>query len=147
MMPAWTGEPPGELIFRITPAALASAKAACSEALIASALAGVPAAISPSRVTMAVWRPAVIAPSGLKSNIATNRTTSTSRVDSRKKMRQRRAARCSRNVAISTRSSTSRSQPAPVLTGPAGSPCMRALRWADSRRAAVSASRSSASSG
>ncbi|MCY1238096.1 hypothetical protein D9M72_508150 [compost metagenome] len=150
MMPACTGEPPGELILRITPAALASANAACSEALIDSALAGVPAAISPSSVTIAVWRPDVLMPSPLKSNSAMKISASRPSPTKRKKMRQRRAARCSRSDAVSTFSSTSRSQPAaptwPLPAAPAP-PAMRAVRSRCSRRAASSPARSSLSSG
>ncbi len=110
-MPACTGLPPGLLIFSTTPTVPESSNALSSAVLMSSAFALVLAAISPSIVTTAVWRPlASLPPSPDTLRNANASAPSTARNAKRKKILQRRAARCSLIAASATRSSTARSQ-------------------------------------
>ena len=117
MMPACTGEPPGLLMRRITPAVPSSSNALCSAESMLSALALLFAAISPSMSTSAVWRAVFETLSPVKSNTPQAISAATPSNTNRKKIFQRRAARCSLIAASAMRSSAARSQFSPAGGG------------------------------
>lgn len=110
-MLACTGLPPGLLMCSTTPTVPESSNASSSAELMSSALALLPAAISPSIDTSAVWRLLDSLPSPEKSNTASMIATTAISQRKRNAMRQRRARRCSMIAAIAMRSSAARSQP------------------------------------
>ena len=115
MMPACTGLPPGELISSTTALEPSSSKALRMAATTNSALASAPEAISPLMSTTAVWGALLLA-LGAACIIAPPKMASTrSNQAKRKKIFQRRAARCSVSAANASFSSTARSQPGSVV--------------------------------
>lgn len=85
---------------------------------MSSAFALVPAAISPSIVTSAVCRPPDANFASLEKSISANASSrNTARNAKRKKIFQRRAARCSLTAASAIRSSAARSQFGSRLSG------------------------------
>ena len=115
-MPACTGLPPGELINSTTAFEPSSSNAARSAALMNSALASAPSAISPLSATTAVCGVLTSLSGALRSSA--NQTSTPKKVsqDRRTKVRQRRVAFCSSNAAKASFSSVARSQPPPAAT-------------------------------
>src|SRR5438132_7345859 len=111
MVCACTGLPPGELMRTMTPCVFLSLNAACSDAVIFSALASVPGAISPESSTIAVcFLPPVRSPRLLQSTSTISRNVTYAKVSSLKKIPQRRRRRCSTSASAASFVISSRSQ-------------------------------------
>ena len=121
IMPACTGLPPGESIISTRAREPWSSSALRMAAMMNSAFAFASLAMAPLISTTAVCGP-LIAAVALSRPSHQNVARKAPSQAKRQKMRQRRAARCSRTVANTRRSSTSRSQPGAAGAAACGAP-------------------------